>query len=90
MVVNMVENKPKIIIEESEALKLKRKSLKGKVHKPELENDDSIEIENLRRRYSAERCEEEIEVKGQRIYDGKINTNKAIKDVESLLTTIEV
>ena len=86
----MVENKPKIIIEESVALKLKRISQKGKVHKPKLETDKYDETETSKRRYSAERCEEEIEVKGQRIYDGKINTNKAIKDVESLLTTIEV
>lgn len=88
----MVEHKPKIIIEESDFLKLKRKTKKGKVHKPKLENnkydDTDTNTENVKR-YTAERCEEEIEVKGQRIYEGKINIKKVIKNVEYILNIIE-
>lgn len=84
----MVEHKPKIIIKESDFLKLKRTSKKGIIHKPKLENNNYDNTESTKR-YSAERCEEEIEVKGQRIYKGKINTSKAIKDVESLIKIIK-
>jgi len=85
----MVEHKPKIIIDESDFLKLKRKSQRGKIHKPKLENDTYNDDVEYTKRYSAERCEEEIEVKGQRIYTGTINTNKAIKDVKALLIITE-
>lgn len=89
----MTQYKDKITIEPSEKLKKRLEKEKGTIHKPrkteDISFDTDIEIDkDIFRIY--ERCSETIEVKGQAIYTGIIDTSDAIDVMERLLVSRQV
>lgn len=84
----MVQHKEKITIDPSEKLKKRLEEEKGTIHKPKKKEDigfdTDIEIDkDVFRTY--ERCNETIEVKGQAIYTGVIDTGSSFQDMMTIL-----
>jgi hypothetical protein len=91
----MVKKKPKITYEPSEELKKRRKERRG-VRKEEKVVEKAVEKtyvgksrEGDGRRYTADRCFDEILVKGERLYVGIIADTKS-DDLISILKYKEV
>lgn len=91
----MVKKKPKITYEPSEELKKRRKQRRG-VRKGVGVEEKVVEKtykgkgrEGDGRRYTADRCFDEIPVKGERLYAGKIADTKS-DDLFSVLKYTEV
>lgn len=87
-----MEKKPKIIYKPSESLTKKREEQRGKIHKETTNDEHDYEYSNIQfrqRTYTADRCSEDIPVKGRRLYTGKIGNTKS-EDLFSILTYREV
>lgn len=92
----MVKKKSKITYKPSEELKKRRKERKGKVKEKAEVSEKEYEgggLEERRegdgRRYTADRCFDDIPVKGGRLYTGKIENTKS-DDLFGLLKYKEV
>lgn len=92
---DMVMKKPKIVYKPSEVLKKRRKERRGRVKEKvekaekEYEGGGREGREGKERRYIADRCFDDIPVKGRRLYTGKITDTKS-DDLFSLLKYKEV